>query len=88
MIQSIHHISGQSSYSDSTWMSTFKVRECYDVLKCITPTDKKERELKFKLSWDMNTEFGGKVFPTEIVINNRNAIYERIGALLVKDPWG
>ncbi|SMC87677.1 tetratricopeptide repeat protein [Pedobacter africanus] len=59
----------------------------YDVLKCITATDKKERELKFKLSWDMNTEFGGKVFPTEIVINNnRNAIYERIGALLVKDP--
>jgi tetratricopeptide (TPR) repeat protein len=59
----------------------------YDVLRCITVTDKTEKELKFRLNWDMNTEFGGKVFPTETVAtNNGNPIYERIGALLVKNP--
>lgn len=59
----------------------------YDVLKCVTATDKTEKELKFKLNWDMNTEFGGKVFPTETVATDKeNPIYERLGALLVKDP--
>jgi tetratricopeptide (TPR) repeat protein len=59
----------------------------YDVLKYVTATDKTEKELKFRLNWDMNTEFGGKVFPAETVTTNKeNPMYERIGALLVKEP--
>ncbi|MES2827080.1 MAG: hypothetical protein V4687_02955 [Bacteroidota bacterium] len=61
-------------------------KDQYDVYAYnLTDTDKKE--VLYKLKWDLNTEFGGKSFPTEKVSSNKKLpIYERLGAQLVEDP--
>ena len=58
----------------------------YDVHKLVTPADSTEKILKFKLNWDLNTEFGGKAFPKDpIIANRKNPIYERLGAILANE---
>lgn len=57
----------------------------YDVFKW-TAEDNTEKEFRFKLNWDMNTEFGGKTFPTDALIADKaSPISERVGALLLRD---
>ena len=59
----------------------------YDVFRCTVSVSKEKVELNFKLNWNMNKDFGGKPAPTaEVYANANNPVYERIGALLVKDP--
>ncbi|RZL09491.1 MAG: hypothetical protein EOO89_21685 [Pedobacter sp.] len=57
----------------------------YDVFK-YTATDQSEKQIKFKLNWDMNTEFGGKASPVDQVIADKKAsVTERLGAVLIKN---
>jgi len=58
----------------------------YDVLTCSISNTKKNIDLKFKLNWDMGKDFGGKVTDTDKVYSNKDlSVYERIGALYIKD---
>lgn len=60
-------------------------KSAYDILKCVPYGKDKAgaKELRFKLGWDMNKEFGGKPMPTaEVIANKTNPVYERLGAAL------
>jgi hypothetical protein len=58
----------------------------YDVLKCTPKRSDKSIDIYFKINWDMNKYYGGKVAPTQPVIDDtKNPVYERIGAMLVAD---
>jgi len=58
----------------------------YDIISCTLSKSKKSYEVKFRLNWDLNKDFGGKVANTDNVYSNsENPTYERIGALLVSD---
>jgi tetratricopeptide (TPR) repeat protein len=64
-----------------------KKKTNYDVLKCSLSESNKTYNVKFKLNWDLNKDFGGKVANTDIVYSNaNNPVYERIGAKIVSDP--
>jgi tetratricopeptide (TPR) repeat protein len=58
----------------------------YDVFTCVDPKTNTNFEISFKINWDMNKDFGGKVPSTKDVIDNaKNPVYERVGAMLVAD---
>jgi hypothetical protein len=58
----------------------------YDVLKCVLFRSKQEVELNFKLNWDMNVDFGGKMAPAkEVAADEKNPVYERVGAMFIAD---
>jgi len=58
----------------------------YDILSCVLSKSKEKIDVKFKLNWNPNKDFGGNLVNTNIVYNNLEIpIYERIGARLVED---
>ncbi len=58
----------------------------YDVLTCKLSKIDKNIDVKFRLNWDMGKHFGGKVADTDEVYSNKDLpVYERVGALYVKD---
>jgi hypothetical protein len=64
----------------------YKNKEAYDVFDCQTSEGKKPVTLYFKLNWDMSKDFGGKVAPTQPVIDDKTMpACERLGAMLVVD---
>jgi tetratricopeptide (TPR) repeat protein len=63
-----------------------KKRTSYDILKCTLSDSNETVDVKFKLNWDLDKYYGGRVTNTnEVYSNLDNPIYERIGALLVSD---
>lgn len=59
----------------------------YDILSCTLSKSDKKIDVKYKLNWNLNKDFGGKVANTINVYSNLEfPIYERIGARLVEDP--
>jgi tetratricopeptide (TPR) repeat protein len=59
----------------------------YDILSCILSKSNEEVDVKYKLNWNPNKDFGGKIANTNnVYINLEFPIYERIGARLVEDP--
>jgi tetratricopeptide (TPR) repeat protein len=64
-----------------------KKKVSYDILKCSLSDSNESVEVKFKLNWDLNKYFGGKVVnANDVYSDSGNPIYERIGALLASDP--
>jgi hypothetical protein len=58
----------------------------YDIISCTLSKSEKSYDVKFRLNWDLDKDFGGKVANTDNVYSNSEfPIYERIGALLVSD---
>jgi tetratricopeptide (TPR) repeat protein len=58
----------------------------YDIITCNLSKSQKDVDIKFKLNWDLNKDFGGKVVDTDEVYNNvENQIFERVGARLISD---
>jgi len=58
----------------------------YDILTCAQSNSQKKINVKFRLDWDLDHEFGGRVANTsEAYSNTNNPIYERIGAKIVSD---
>jgi hypothetical protein len=60
----------------------------YDVITCNLSSGDKSIEIRFKLNWDLKVYYGGKIPNNidEVIADIRNPIYERIGAMLIKDP--
>ncbi|RYU92217.1 hypothetical protein EWM62_01930 [Mucilaginibacter terrigena] len=56
----------------------------YDILKCFVQGTKDQKEIMFKINWDMAKYFGGKPADTQ-KIDASKPIYERIGAIMLKD---
>lgn len=58
----------------------------YDYLKCMINKTNDSIELKFKLNWNLNKEFGGKAYDSNKVYkNNSLPIWDRLGAKLSDD---
>ena len=58
----------------------------YDILNCSTSDGKEQIDIKFKLNWDLDKDFGGKTANTDQIISDIDIpSHERIGALLVSD---
>ena len=58
----------------------------YDIISCNISKSNKTIDVKFRLNWDLNKYFGGKVVNTDDIYSDSElAIYERVGALLVSD---
>jgi len=58
----------------------------YDIITCSLSRSEETVIVKFKLNWNLNKDFGGKVVNTDDVYNNqKNQIFERVGAKLVSD---
>lgn len=59
-----------------------------DILVCGYNNGKDTINLIFKIKWDMNKEFGGKLFsnPEKESENKNNYIWDRIGAKLINEP--
>jgi len=63
-----------------------KRKAYYDILNCSLSSNNATLDIKFRLNWDLDKEFGGRGSNINIVYSNSdNPIYERIGALLVSD---
>lgn len=61
-------------------------KENYDIINCSYSENENPIDIKFKINWDMNKYFGGKVADTKSIYEDTtHPIYERIGALLVSD---
>lgn len=59
-----------------------------DILTCAYNKNSDTIRLKFKINWDMNSEFGGKFYSNskKEFKNIQNNIFDRIGAKLIDEP--
>jgi hypothetical protein len=61
-------------------------KENYDIISCYYAENENPIDIKFKINWNINKYYGGKVADTKSIYEDiTNPIYERIGALLVSD---
>lgn len=85
MILRILRVDGKSLTMKQQSLIT-KGEHYYDNLSCTVGEDGRELDLMFRLNWDLGTEFGGKTVDSDAVYKNKSLpVYERIGALLVKN---
>lgn len=64
----------------------YEDKQAFDVLSTETSQSQKKYDVKFKLDWDLNKEFGGKTMNTkEVAANYSLPASEIIGAMLIED---